>query len=122
MELRNASARGSACSHIMLSALPRLIPEQCAIAWRSRHMPSNAALALPLEATHLSVLQIVTLFPYTTLFRSHINHPFHRLRMAVNRFRIIFNALVMAITDIVSDGRARRRTDRKSTRLNSSHG
>src|SRR5713101_9263335 len=47
-----------------------------------------------------------TLFPYTTLFRSRPGRP-------------LFDA--PAATGLLAPGRGRGRTDRKSTRLNSSH-
>src|SRR2546430_5169874 len=50
-----------------------------------------------------------TLFPYTTLFRSLLNHPLS----AAARWR--------QLTHDVGDGRSKPAGDRKSTRLNSSH-
>src|SRR5438270_10255918 len=49
-----------------------------------------------------------TLFPYTTLFRS-------RLRLNVERVRSVYDRLVLLLQNVGI------RTDRKSTRLNSSH-
>src|SRR5438128_5419429 len=51
-----------------------------------------------------------TLFPYTTLFRSHFRREFHHYF-----FRHLF-------PNREDDEKTRDRADRKSTRLNSSHG
>src|SRR2546429_9406552 len=54
-----------------------------------------------------------TLFPYTTLFRSHRPHQPHRVTRAVQEVRV-------AEGDVPRSGY--HEADRKSTRLNSSHG
>src|SRR5260221_7444396 len=57
-----------------------------------------------------------TLFPYTTLFRS---------REETRRISVLGDQRALALrearVDVVSNRRQRRRLDRKSTRLNSSH-
>src|SRR5690554_7662710 len=55
-----------------------------------------------------------TLFPYTTLFRSHINHDINRLGPRAGWAGFI------TTRHAVNDRRVKVR-DRKSTRLNSSH-
>src|SRR2546426_4097619 len=52
-----------------------------------------------------------TLFPYTTLFRSHL-----LIRKTLHRFQ---QADYSRLVDLLND--SARRSDRKSTRLNSSH-
>src|SRR3989442_15701338 len=52
-----------------------------------------------------------TLFPYTTLFRSRLGHGASKSRVAADRSR----------SKALRRGVAPHRTDRKSTRLNSSH-
>src|SRR5690606_41448835 len=78
-----------------------------------------------------------TLFPYTTLFRSH-NHPLDLRLVAVTAANILAVAYAFMINDIedapddaldparaaknpITSGRLGIRVDRKSTRLNSSH-
>src|SRR2546429_6921696 len=68
-----------------------------------------------------------TLFPYTTLFRSHVHrgtpgHGRHPVT-AVHLNRITDRGAARALRPVPGDARpAPRRQDRKSTRLNSSHG
>src|SRR2546422_4772514 len=67
-----------------------------------------------------------TLFPYTTLFRSQLaNLPFGRVRdprgQQLDGAQLVVHALAHAVADLLEASRGRRR-DRKSTRLNSSHG
>src|SRR3712207_7953428 len=66
-----------------------------------------------------------TLFPYTTLFRSRLRHgvAFHPQRSSAADVQLSFAARrrqsVLGLLHLHADPRAR--TDRKSTRLNSSH-
>src|SRR5258707_8448935 len=74
-----------------------------------------------------------TLFPYTTLFRSHqrvVHRSFPRLRRAFESFLLVTQALKINQGEISRRGREKRKSrqgsfpelrDRKSTRLNSSH-
>src|SRR2546422_8554968 len=60
-----------------------------------------------------------TLFPYTTLFRSQRGHP--------AGFKVLLAVLALVLVGLLAhmgyvDWRITRPTDRKSTRLNSSHG
>src|SRR5260221_7622843 len=59
-----------------------------------------------------------TLFPYTTLFRSYSSEPSPLLREAFQQTSTLSNDLATGGTRIVI---RKRRRDRKSTRLNSSH-
>src|SRR2546430_11315714 len=67
-----------------------------------------------------------TLFPYTTLFRSHLRHRL-RLRLGIELARRLCLARVgdHRFEDLVEEdvgvAAERARQDRKSTRLNSSH-
>src|SRR5688500_19263035 len=58
-----------------------------------------------------------TLFPYTTLFRSHLERPLRGLELVTGVFELL-DAL-KHVRFAVARGDAQR--DRKSTRLNSSH-
>src|SRR2546429_6101006 len=60
-----------------------------------------------------------TLFPYTTLFRSHVRRPAH-----VQQELWIVKWARRSVVHFASDapGLAHGKRDRKSTRLNSSHG
>src|SRR2546422_4768950 len=59
-----------------------------------------------------------TLFPYTTLFRSH-----RRAGTGVLSLQVLQEYFVTVTRKLLVDARiARRKVDRKSTRLNSSHG
>src|SRR3712207_7585006 len=60
-----------------------------------------------------------TLFPYTTLFRSHRGRPERRAAGAGGERGL--RAQVLAERERGGQDAARRRRDRKSTRLNSSH-
>src|SRR3712207_7307101 len=67
-----------------------------------------------------------TLFPYTTLFRSHLSHRSALVRKDPARYRPLFPEVPDDLpyvwpvrSQAVID--AERRRDRKSTRLNSSH-
>src|SRR5687768_18098543 len=65
-----------------------------------------------------------TLFPYTTLFRSQLD-PGHDEQDAKGQQRTVADGLelkVLHVREIGRDRHAGRAQDRKSTRLNSSHG
>src|SRR2546422_6554013 len=66
-----------------------------------------------------------TLFPYTTLFRSEGSHASELTARFATAFLTesdYYSVLSAAELDRVARDRARRQRDRKSTRLNSSHG
>src|SRR5256885_7096344 len=61
-----------------------------------------------------------TLFPYTTLFRSHADRPAEWKRSAADRDSILRQCQVTRSAEPIYSARPALR-DRKSTRLNSSH-
>src|SRR5687768_17702185 len=63
-----------------------------------------------------------TLFPYTTLFRSQIDRLDLRFTLAVGKDVINSPVSVHVRPTDLRRGTGRHRKDRKSTRLNSSHG
>src|SRR3712207_7404370 len=62
-----------------------------------------------------------TLFPYTTLFRSPVDHGRPQRPLELTRIPDRVPALRQHRTAVQGSRRGRRRPDRKSTRLNSSH-
>src|SRR2546429_5984642 len=63
-----------------------------------------------------------TLFPYTTLFRSQLLHLIHRSVTGPGDSRGLCIGISWTDVRVQTGGGARHRIDRKSTRLNSSHG
>src|SRR5256885_6346553 len=66
-----------------------------------------------------------TLFPYTTLFRSHLGHALLRVLHLGDLFAMLAEDLVHVLREVggvlLEDDHFAIQEDRKSTRLNSSH-
>src|SRR2546422_11704180 len=63
-----------------------------------------------------------TLFPYTTLFRSQMGATLKRLKIAGSWALALALVVLIGGASKTTRARARAQEDRKSTRLNSSHG